>query len=62
MTEHDFLLAFYSFCTAFIGWPVAYLLYRLAHPWRCKCGRLHWSTRKMFTHIELKHVVDDGGK
>jgi hypothetical protein len=55
MNGHDAQLIFYSFMTAFVGWPTVWALYRLFHPWRCKCGKLHWSAAAMLEHVEMKH-------
>ncbi len=58
MLAHDFSLIFYSFMAAFIGWPVCFGVYRLFHPYRCKCGRWHWWANAMMEHLEMKHVRD----
>ena len=45
------LYILYGFIAGFSLWPV----WRLFNPWRCKCGKVHWSAHKMLEHVEMRH-------
>jgi len=45
----------YAFIAGFSLWPV----WRLFNPWRCKCGKVHWSSTRFFEHLTMKHSFDE---